>query len=267
MRTRRRKPSQKSSAPKWMVTFSDLVTLILVFFILMFSMSQVDKVKFQSIAESFRDEESFNENPSIVPGDYPNEEIEPGGEESLDKLYEDVKVYLKKNGLEETANVIRDERGVVLVLEEQLLFGSGDASLMPESYSFLAEIGNLFADMPNMIKVEGHTDNVPIQSVVYPSNWELSTARASSVIRYFIDEFTLSPDRFSAVGYADTRPLVPNTTEKNMQKNRRVEIIITDPALINETKAVSRLSRLHCFYFSDRAADIAAFPLSVGFSL
>ncbi|OKL36217.1 flagellar motor protein MotS [Domibacillus mangrovi] len=236
MRRKHRAPAKKSAGPKWMVTFSDLVTLILVFFVLLFSMSQIDKAKFQKISESFRDQQSFDENSSIVPGEYPNEEIKPGGEASLDQLYEEIKVFLQENDLGQTADVIRDERGVVLVLEEKLLFDSGKAALTLGSYTYMEKIGTLFADMPNMIKVEGHTDNRPIQSAVYPSNWELSTSRASSVIRYFINEFSLEPARFVAVGYADTRPLVPNTTEENMQKNRRVEIIMIDPVLDDKVK-------------------------------
>ncbi|KIL77808.1 Flagellar motor rotation protein MotB [Bacillus badius] len=83
--------------------------------------------------------------------------------------------------------------------------------------------------IPNLVKVEGHTDNRPIKNAIYPSNWELSSARAGSVIRFFVDDVGLEPDRFIAVGYGDTRPLAPNTSKENMQKNRRVQIIISDP--------------------------------------
>ncbi|WP_046176670.1 flagellar motor protein MotS [Domibacillus indicus] len=228
-RRKRRIPTKTTGAPRWMVTFSDLVTLILVFFILLFSVSQIDKGKFQSIAESFRDQDSFDENPSIVPGEYPDEQQKAGGEASLDQLYKKIKTFLKTNGFEQTADVVRDERGVVLVLNEQLLFESGEAELMNASHSFLDEASTLFRDLPNMIEVEGHTDNVPIQDMQYPSNWELSAARASRVIRYFTEEHALSPARFTAIGHADTRPIAPNTSEANRRKNRRVEIVITDP--------------------------------------
>ncbi|WP_408607812.1 flagellar motor protein MotS [Bacillus xiapuensis] len=231
----RRRPSKKkpAGAPKWMVTFSDLVTLILVFFILLFSMSQIDIVKFKAIAHSFKQTPLFEQNSSIVPGEYPSEEMKEDlgekKEDSLDQLAKDVQEYLEKNNLEKVATATRNERGVVLVLQEQILFETGDAVVVPEAYPFLQKIGKLLKTMPNMIKVEGHTDSRPIRNSYYPSNWELSSARASSVIRYLSEHQNIDEDRFIAVGYSDTRPLVPDTSSENMQKNRRVEIIITDP--------------------------------------
>ena len=232
----RRRPSRKpvqKGAPKWMVTFADLVTLVLVFFILLFSMSQIDMIKFKTIAQSFNAQSMFQTNDSIVPGEYPSEgmnrEEADLNEQSLDELAREVKKYLKENGLEDTAAAIRNERGVVLVLQEQIVFSTGDAVVLREAYPFLEKTGKLLKNIPNLIKVEGHTDNRPIKNSIYPSNWELSSARASSVIRFFVDSNDLDPERFIAVGYGDTRPLVPNTSEDNMQKNRRVEIVISDP--------------------------------------
>ncbi|OCA92224.1 flagellar motor protein MotS [Pseudobacillus wudalianchiensis] len=228
-----RKPPEQKGAPKWMVTFSDLVTLVLVFFILLFSMSQIDMIKFKSIAQSFNEQAIFQTNDSIVPGEYPSEEMNKKeadlNEQSLDKLAREVKKYLKENGLEDTAAAIRNEQGVVLVLQEQVVFGTGDAVILQEAYPFLEKTGKLLKNIPNLVKVEGHTDNRPIKNSIYPSNWELSSARASSVIRFFIDNNGLDSERFIAVGYGDTRPLVPNTNEENMQKNRRVQIVISDP--------------------------------------
>lgn len=89
----------------------------------------------------------------------------------------------------------------------------------------------LLAKLPNLVKIEGHTDNRPISTEKYPSNWELSAARASSVIRYLIEEHSLDPERFVAVGYGDTRPIVQNSSNENYQKNRRVEIVISDRSM------------------------------------
>ncbi|PAQ16566.1 flagellar motor protein MotS [Bacillaceae bacterium SAOS 7] len=233
MITRRRPPKKSKGAPKWMVTFADLVTLVLVFFILLFSMSQIDIVKFKAIAQSFRQQAAFENQPSIVPGEYPAEEMkkEQGQKEkeSLDKLAKEVQQYLKDNGLEDVATATRTERGVVLVLQEKILFNTADAVVLEEAHSFLNQIGKMLESKPNIIKVEGHTDNRPIKNTYYPSNWELSSARASSVIRFLSANHKIDAKRFIAVGYGDTRPLVPNTSSENMQKNRRVEIIITDP--------------------------------------
>nr|WP_203361968.1 flagellar motor protein MotS [Bacillus sp. REN10] len=230
---RRRPPKQPKGAPKWMVTFSDLVTLILVFFILLFSMSQIDIIKFKAIAQSFKEQAGFENQSSIVPGEYPSEEMKKETakkeEDSLNKLAKEVQQYLKANGLEDVATATRTERGVVLVLQEKILFNTADAVVVEDAHPFLDKIGEMLESKPNIIKVEGHTDNRPIKNNYYPSNWELSSARASSVIRFLSDRHNIDANRFIAVGYGDTRPLEPNTSAENMQKNRRVEIIITDP--------------------------------------
>jgi chemotaxis protein MotB len=241
MKRRRRPPEPKSNAPRWMVTFSDLITLILVFFILLFSMSQIDIVKFRAISNSFQENEILEFDPSIVPSEQPSEETKMEMIEAIEKqeedlrgLLSDIRSYMKENGLDEIVSATRTERGVVLVLPEQSLFDSGEADVLPSSYPFLNKVGDLLGKMPNYVKVEGHTDNRPISTTKFPSNWELSSARASSVIRYLINTGDLDPKRFIAVGYGDTRPVAPNDTEDNLQKNRRVEIIISDPANGNE---------------------------------
>ncbi len=241
---RRIKPStQPSGAPKWMVTFSDLITLILVFFILLFSMSQIDIVKFRAIADSFQQRQILEFYPSVIPFENPSGEPEiemkknkrdaeskAKSEEELHQLLSDIQTYLKENKLNDVIVASRTERGVVLVLQEQALFGSGEAQVLESAYPFLNKVGDLLSKIPNFVKVEGHTDNRPIQTYRFPSNWELSSARASSVIRYLIQTENLDPKRFIAVGYGDTRPIVPNDTTENLQKNRRVEVIISDPA-------------------------------------
>lgn len=245
---RKSKKTDDKGAPRWMVTFSDLFMLILVFFILLFSMSQIDLVKFKAVAESFKQVNLLDYHPSAIPFEHPtdfsidyestnNNNSNYGEEHTEDQLEEvlrEVQQFLDENELEDIVVANRTERGVVLVLEEQILFNSGEASILPVAYPFLNKLGNLLERIPNLVKIEGHTDTVPMNNYQYPSNWELSTARASSVIRHLIDEHDLSAERFIAVGYGETRPIVPNTTRENMQKNRRVEIVISDPASVEE---------------------------------
>ncbi|MEI2666632.1 flagellar motor protein MotS [Rossellomorea sp. LJF3] len=236
MKRRRRPSSQPPGAPKWMVTFSDLITLILVFFILLFSMSQIDIVKFRTIADSFQQRQILEFYPSVIPFDNPSAEpeVESGegreAEQDLNSLLSNIQSYLKENELTDVVVATRSERGVVLVLQEQALFASGEATVLPDAYPFLDKVGVLLSEIPNFVKVEGHTDNRPINTYRFPSNWELSSARASSVVRYLITTEDLDPKRFIAVGYGDTRPVAPNDKVENLQKNRRVEVIITDPA-------------------------------------
>lgn len=247
---RKRQESKTRGAPLWMVTYSDLVTLILVFFVLLFSMSQIDAVKFRAIAESFRDIHVLDFYPSVVPLDElpsdPALEIEDGKEQgegsgegkegdlgrtSLGQLLGEVQAFLDDNGLDDVIVATRSERGVIIVLPEKVLFPTGEATILPSAEPFLNKVGELLAGMPNMIKIEGHTDNRPISNFRYPSNWELSSARASSVIRYLIQTHRLDSDRFIAVGYGETRPIVPNDSPENWQKNRRVEILVAEPRL------------------------------------
>lgn len=252
MKRRRKQRKPEKGAAKWLVTYSDMVTLILVFFILLFSMSRIDQIKFEAVAESFQNREVLDFLPSIVPNSYQQDgykDLEESGkeeaadpidvtgnredylskqqeEESLNQLVENVEAYLDEHQLNDEITATITERGVLLVLQDSIFFEMGEATILDEGKPFLKEIGSLFSQMPNDIKVEGHTDSRPISTYRYPSNWELSGARASSVVRYLIDEFGLEESRFSIAGYGDTRQVVPNDSEKNMSLNRRVEITI-----------------------------------------
>ncbi|MCP8617142.1 flagellar motor protein MotS [Salirhabdus salicampi] len=253
------KPNRSKKKPKessrWMTTYADLITLILVFFILLFSMSQIDMEKFKAVAQSYKDRVIFDHNPSIIDGDYPahklddyreresdetKDEVSESDEEEihevekeqnddeLDILLAKVRQFLTEEGLNDVIKANRTTQGVVLVLQEKVLFESGRAHITEEGKPFLNQVSRLLRGIPNNIKVEGHTDNRPIATTQFPSNWELSSARASSVIRYFIENHGLEDKRFQATGYADTKPVRKNDTIENRQKNRRVEIVILD---------------------------------------
>ncbi|MFC0522296.1 flagellar motor protein MotS [Pontibacillus salicampi] len=262
MKLRKRSERVEKGAPKWMVTFSDMMTLILVFFILLFSMSQIDLVKFKAVAESFKSRAIFDFYPSVVEFENPSEEknqpleqkdksdfespdsnsiqqAQQGStdnDESLDQLVQEVQTFLEENKLQNVISANRTERGVVLSLQEQVLFESAQAEIIQEGKPFLNKVGTLLKNIPNHVKVEGHTDNRPISTFRYPSNWELSSARASSVLRFLTTSQNLDGSRFAAVGYGDTRPIAPNDSESNWKKNRRVEIVILNPNYDNSSK-------------------------------
>ncbi|KKE77669.1 flagellar motor protein MotB [Oceanobacillus caeni] len=253
-RRRKRKSIKETGAPKWMVTYSDMVTLILVFFILLFAMSNLDDERFEAVQESFQNRMIFDFYPSIVPSNQPAEQSKnekgdnlegklnsdldesdlsdqtPKTEEgnSLDNLVSEVESFLDNNNLNGAITAKRSDEGVVLVLQENILFDTGEATVLNSAKPFLDKIGLLLKDVPNQVRVEGHTDSRPITNYRYPSNWELSAARAGSVIRYLTNGFELDEKRFSSVGYADTRPIAPNDSEKHWGKNRRVEIVIME---------------------------------------
>ncbi|MBU8789140.1 MULTISPECIES: flagellar motor protein MotS [Bacillus] len=219
LRHERRKREAGRKSPSWMITFTDLITLILVFFILLFSMSQIDLQKFKTAVGSFQER-----------GDKKAAAEAGGGEsmpgESEDDLLKKISGYIEKNRLSRLITAKRDERGVVLVLQEAVLFDSGKAEIKNQAYPLLHKMAVLFKSLPNQIDVEGHTDSRPISTYRFPSNWELSAARASTVIGYFTSKEKLDSSRFLAVGYADTKPVRDNRTESHMKENRRVEIVI-----------------------------------------
>lgn len=123
-------------------------------------------------------------------------------------------------------SVEMNERGLVIRVLESTLFELGSADIKPEARQTLDLIATQLVEVPNQIRIEGHTDNLPISTARFPSNWELSTARASSVVRYLITNHGLPPDQVSALGFGEYRPLVPNDTPQNRARNRRVDIVI-----------------------------------------
>ncbi|BAM47038.1 flagellar motor protein MotS [Amphibacillus xylanus] len=245
---RRDKNTQEGGSAGWMTTYSDLVTLLLCFFVLLYSMSQLDIARFEAVAESFRNRVIFFDgSPSKIDFEQtgesatirePNKDIEKdnildpdrvtSNQRSLEELLNEVEGFLEENQLRDVISANRTDQGVVLILQERILFDSGQAELKPDGLPFLDKISLLLSKIPNYVRVEGHTDNRPISTVQYPSNWELSGARASSVIRHILDSGEFNPSRFIAAGYGDTRPIVPNTSSENWQKNRRVEIVILE---------------------------------------
>ncbi len=249
---RRQKGQKNKGAPRWMVTYSDMVTLILVFFILLFSMSQIDLRKFHSITESFQSRAVLDFIPSSVPSDEPfftdmNDRMDISGgmkdlldelddleqektidlkEATIQQLYTDVQQFLTEENLFDVVEFSRAEEGVVLVFQDNILFNSGEATILASGEPFLIKVSELIKSLPNTVRIEGHTDTKPMSSFRYPSNWELSGARAGSVVRYFINEHDIPEERFLIAGYGETRPIAPNDTTENRRKNRRVEIVI-----------------------------------------
>lgn len=221
-----------------MITYSDLMTQLVVFFVLIFSFSVLNVQKFQRFLASFQGmgvldggvaileqgEPSPNtgQNPMAMPLE--NEALTLARE--MMETYQSVQNFLAQNGLEDTVELRYEEGGVALDIKERILFDSGKADLKPEAMQVLDKLAGLLSQLPNTIKVEGHTDNRPINTPEFPSNWELSAARAIRVVRYFIERHRMDPARFTAVGYGEYRPLVPNDSPEHMAQNRRVVILI-----------------------------------------
>ena len=123
------------------------------------------------------------------------------------------------------------ERGVIIGLMNTILFEPGSAQIKQDAKDVLVEIGNIVKDVHNYVRVEGNTDDVPMNTPQFPSNWELSVIRATEVVKLLISESGVSPGKISAVGYGEYRPSVPNTTAENRSKNRKVDIVILSDSL------------------------------------
>lgn len=230
---------EKDTSERWLLTYADLMNLLLILFIILFAMSQVDAGKFQQLSNSLH--KAFGSGTGNVINSQggnsliPMENTAPGSnvapvqteEEQMDEVQQQVSDLIEDQKLGNTIAVDLEERGIVISITAQLLFKSGSAELEPDSKPTIQEIGNILKAIPgNQIRIEGHTDTDPIRNSTYPSNWELSSARATNVLRLLVDKAGIDPRRISAVGYGEYRPKAPNTSLQNKALNRRVDIVI-----------------------------------------
>ncbi|MDQ1673577.1 MAG: chemotaxis protein MotB, partial [Frankiaceae bacterium] len=148
----------------------------------------------------------------------------------LEKLKEDLEKALARAGVSKGAKIQIDAKGLEISLTDGVLYNSGEAILLPNGVKILDVVGPRMRTFDNPVTVEGHTDNAPISSDRYADNWELSSARANTVVRFFLGKYHLDPDRLTSSGFADTRPVVPNDSDEHRATNRRVVVTISAPA-------------------------------------
>ena len=239
----RRRPKnsgeQSGNSAGWLTTFNDLVTLLMVFFVLLFTMSSVDARKMQDFQFALQSglgllEEGQKVGISVRAAQ-PVEDIshiltQPEGvktdkdKKRLTGLLNDALV--KSLQADFGIQITPIHQGIRLSFEDQILFDFGKADINRLGNGLLNQVAKVIHLGSDAVRVEGHTDNIPIQTPRYPSNWELSVARAVNVVKYFIENGNIDPRRLSAVGYGESRPLVDNDTPANRLKNRRVEILL-----------------------------------------
>lgn len=225
-------------APGWITTFSDLMSLLLTFFILLYSMSNVDATKFKSISDSLQSILSGLGQTTIIEGQG-SEVILDQGENEMDNLIRDITVkqeildmydkvqdYVLTEELDAKVSVTMNRRGVFVDIKEAILFEPGSAEIKETGIIVLKQLEGLINDFDNDIVIEGHTDDVPMNTSLYPSNWELSTGRAVAVVRFLSEAERVDPKRLSAIGYSEYRPIAGNDNRANRAINRRVNILI-----------------------------------------
>lgn len=231
MMFRRKRTADEENLDRWLLTYADLITLLLAFFIVMYSISRVDAQKFRQVSRALsgalKGGDNLvvkNEDEITLPG---SGVFKIGHLNRIGQLIENK--FLKvvdETGQEAKVSTEITERGLVIHIMESALFRMGSAQLEGQARATLDLIAEEIINIPNHIRVEGHTDDIPIKTEKYPSNWELSSARATEVVRYMIETYRLAPDRLSALGYGEFRPLRPNNSFENRAQNRRVDIVV-----------------------------------------
>ena len=261
MRPRRHRHEDHEEHPSeaWLIALADMMTLLMVTFLMMFAISSLDLKKFQTFKEAFAKgtgtvlpqlpgegvptEGDVSKKPLAPKNGDPKPQASawvpnPGGPNDpkpvldpakLEELRKKLVQKVQKVGLSDQVEVAADPRGLVLYVTSGVLFDSGAARLTPEGDHLLTELGPVFRSVGNEMVVEGHTDNRPINSDAFPSNWELSTARATAVLRHLIEHEHVAEGRLSAAGYADTKPRAQGDSAAALAKNRRVDIVVEAP--------------------------------------
>ncbi len=245
---RRKQHEDHPNHERWMVSYADFVTLLFAFFVVMYATARVDESAPQRVSESVREalkEDSFQ---ALVNSFVEDRETRAGRREASASTKRTKKGdggkadavllqqflpsmdYLSR----ELANEIRDDqvsmrltrRGLVISLRQAAFFPSGQDIIAPETYDAIGKVAQTIAKLPNHVRLEGHTDSIPIRNARFPSNWHLSTARAISMLELLIQRFQLPKEKFTVAGYADTISVEANDTESGRRRNRRVDIVV-----------------------------------------
>jgi len=207
----------------WLTTFNDLITLLMVFFVLVFALSRVNAHRFQEAIAALQSgsgvlEAGRQTAVGVRPAD--NSQTPVAGQEHAAEGLPEEFIDDPQIGTDPVP------RGIAITLESNILFAEAVAQLDPGGLPLLAKIARVLKEREGLIRIAGHTDNLPIYTPRFPSNWELSAARAVNVLKYFVDAGGIDPRRLAAVGYGASKPLGPNETQEQRARNRRVEIVI-----------------------------------------
>lgn len=247
------------SAPEYMTTWGDMMSLLLCFFVLLYSFSSVDAQKFKAIISAFQGmsgildsgrsiiSEGHLSDPAsplydIMPDERDGETIE------LETLAKKVSELLEEEGFTDQVELGIEDRGLVMRFKDVVLFDLGSDELKEGPKEMLKRLSFILEQVPLPIRIEGHTDNLPINNLRFPSNWELSVARAVKVVRFFLEEGSLAPDRLSALGFGEYRPIAPNNSSNNRARNRRVDIVVLRPSLAESEPGAAWLEELNRTY-------------------
>lgn len=241
---------------RWVISYADFITILLALFIVLYAVSQVDIAKMKQFTTSLKkslattqpthhtEKSSLLKKFAQTKATIYNQEVDLDYKEQIERLkerikeaearyaidlsqFEEIKEGLKDDlAKDEAISLSQSERGLTITFVDKSLFDIGSAEIKESAKPKLNKVAESLKDIDNQVRIEGHTDDQPIQTAEYPSNWELSTARATSIVKYLITQYNIDPDRLAAAGYGEYKPISPNTTPEGRQNNRRVDIVI-----------------------------------------
>jgi chemotaxis protein MotB len=246
----KKKHEEHENHERWLVSYADFITLLFAFFVVMYSVSAVNEGKFRTVSESIKaalhpiaspptSNLAFNlgqERLSLIKPNLPGTK-----EVAVRRLRELVKSMGAASQFALIHMMERLDGSIVITIPDQVLFNSGEAAIKPEALPFLQGLAQSMIELNRQVRIEGHTDNVPIRTAQFPSNWELSATRAVMVVRVLNELYGVPSTHLAALGYADSRPLTPNLTPEQRAKNRRVEVIIMDDAPRSQSPVMNGL--------------------------
>jgi len=260
MARRKRKPEESANLDRWLVSYADFITLLFAFFVVMYALSSVNEGKYRVLSDTLNqvfkstsatsdpnkpadaslDKSPVSENSVFVDLPIPEHDNNPTPPENpeLESLSEEISQAVQPLIDDDLINIKKTDFWLEIDIKSSVLFNSGDARLSRDAEDILSSIAILLSSYPNDVQVEGFTDNVPIRTKRFPSNWELSSSRAHSVVHLFEQE-GIDPKRLQAIGYGEYRPLEDNGTKEGRNANRRVNLVILgqgDPRLIMQLR-------------------------------
>jgi chemotaxis protein MotB len=239
----RQKHTETENSERWLLTYADLITLLLGLFVILYAMSKIDAGKYTEVVSALNG--VFGAPKGILTGN-PSLLESPASAllSEKQKIAQEIRSVLRLDERAMPITITENERGVTVHIMEELLFASGSADLKQTSLVAMDTIASVLRSLPNDLRVEGHTDNVPINTPQFPSNWHLSVARALTVAYYLIQRHGLTQERVSVVGYSEFKPLAPNDNAENRSRNRRVDIVIVATgAITTQQQAVTAAPR------------------------
>lgn len=232
---------KKDDTERWMLSYLDFITLLMIFFLVMYAISNVDSEKYNSLSSSLKQgfinggENVLGESDDMniaaekimdTVDEYNSNSTQLSEKDMLENTKEQIDELIEQYNLKDDISTNIQDKGLVITFNNSVLFNSGEADVKPEASSKLLSIAKILNTLNNYIRVEGHTDSTAIHNEKYSSNWQLSSIRASNVVEFLVDNGNVLPERLSSVGYGEYRPIEDNSSVDGRASNRRVDILV-----------------------------------------